>query len=100
MPLYVMECDKCGCVEEALIPAERFDGWKESLPECMCNECGNVGLHIRICAPTRVPGGKREYNRMMKERFKKRNKRIQSMPKENRERFKDFIRERNIKRSW
>lgn len=100
MPLYAVECEKCGHIDEALVPVDGFDDWKESLPDSECTECGSRGLFIRICPPTRILGGKCEYNRMMKARFDKRNKRIDAMPEKNKQRFREFIRERGIKRSW
>ena len=110
MPVYDYKCESCEHVEENMfflcvadmeeaeakgIRCPECDGTMRKLPARFSTEYGKV-------ADSRgqmYPGSKEERRKMMADRYRKRNKRLENLPPDQQERMKRLFRKYNVRKT-
>ena len=99
MPIYKYACPVCKFEEELYLTFSEYDVWIEALPTKECPVCKHIGLDRIIGLPI-IRSEIYLHERKMKSRFKKRNKKLEAMPKPQQARMKKFMDKHNVRKEW
>lgn len=110
MPVYDFLCHSCGyLLENEVLTMEEYMAQKElgglpcpECPELMRIKPGRISIQFGKVTDHRgqeFPGGKRERRQLMEKRYKKRNKRLEQLPPEQKEKMVKFMERRNVRRT-
>jgi len=109
MPVYDYKCE-CGHIEENVffLTIDEMEEAEEVGVKCpACGGCmsklpSRVGVEFGVVHDARgqaYPGSKVERRRMMAKRYKKRNKRLENLPPDQKKRMKKFFDKHNVKKT-
>ena len=98
MPLYNIVCTDCNNKTKSLWKTSAM--LEEALKDMECEVCKSKSLKMASHSLSSLKFGGAAKDIIMKERFKKREQRLNQLPEENKIRMKKFMHDYNVKKEY